>query len=535
MLLISITFTSSGKKEKSNRSIFYIVPILTQLMVWTNSFHHLFYQSFEFLNPEGTAFGWYFYVHSIYSYICLMVGIIYLVRFAVKSRGTSNYQAIVILIGTVVPIAVNILYTLRIEIFSVYSTPTAFMVTILCYFFAVIRFNLFQLTPIAMKMVIDKTSDLYIVVDENRMILDYNEPFYNIFSPLMNLKKNIKVTEALGTLNKIGVDTKDILLSIKVCQISRKPVHKNIELVVGGETRYFAVEYSALIIENECFGCILMLKDITQAKKDMEEIKRSQTMLIEKERLASLGQLIGGIAHNLKTPIMAISGRAQNLEALFDEYEESLDDENVTADDYREIINEMRHEVENIKSHMTYISEIITTVKEQTVNLSEEEGEAFTIEELIRRVNILMKHELMRNSCELIYDIQIDHETVISGDINSLLQIVDNIILNAVQAYGGVPGQIWLKITQTRQDIIISVRDMASGIPEDIQDKLFREMITTKGKDGTGLGLYISYSTVVGKFEGKMWFESTPGQGSKFFISIPNRNQNTRSMKNENQ
>jgi len=372
-----------------------------------------------------------------------------------------------------------------------------------------------------MKTVIDKTSDLYIVVDENLIILDYNEPFNNVFSPLTNLKKHISISDALRPLNKTGVSEESIINIIKLCQESRDVIHRDVELTIDGVFKYYSIEFTAIIIENEYFGCILMLRDITQAMKDMEEIKQNHLMLIERERLASLGQLIGGIAHNLKTPIMATSGRAQNLETLISEYEDSIDDENVTKDDHREIVKEMRDEVEKIQTHMAYISEIITTVKEQTIKLNEDTLDFFTIEELVRRIYILMQHELIRNNCELIYDKQIDEQKIIKGDINSFVQIVDNIIINAIHAYGGARGKIWLKITDTPRDIIITVRDMAGGIPVDVQEKLFRQMFTSKGKDGTGLGLYISHSTIVGKYGGKMWFNSIEGQGSEFFISIP--------------
>ena len=65
------------------------------------------------------------------------------------------------------------------------------------------------------------------------------------------------------------------------------------------------------------------------------------------------------------------------------------------------------------------------------------------------------------------------------------------------------------------------LKDYGKGIPFQIQEKLFKEMVTTKGKGGTGLGLYMSNATIKGRFGGTMWFESTPGQGSTFMISDP--------------
>ena len=70
-------------------------------------------------------------------------------------------------------------------------------------------------------------------------------------------------------------------------------------------------------------------------------------------------------------------------------------------------------------------------------------------------------------------------------------------------------------------NIVISVRDYGSGLPDSVQDKLFKEMITTKGKNGTGLGLYMSYSTIKAHFNGDITFESEEGKGTTFTIILP--------------
>jgi signal transduction histidine kinase len=124
-------------------------------------------------------------------------------------------------------------------------------------------------------------------------------------------------------------------------------------------------------------------------------------MLIESEHLASLGQLIGGIAHNLKTPIMSVAGGLEGLSALIDEYGESIGDSEVTAEDHREIADEMRAWIGKMKNYTAYMSDIITTVKGQAVQLTASTTGSFSIKELIKRVEILMNHELKRYSCSL--------------------------------------------------------------------------------------------------------------------------------------
>jgi len=524
MLLIIMTLSSSGREFRINKYLLYLIPLITQVMVWTNGFHHAFYLHYGFMVKSDFEFGWYFYIHTAYSYACLVIGIYLILRLLAQNRGVSKTQAIIILIGTVTPVIVNICYTFDAVDFTAFSTPIAFFITLLAYFYGILRYNLLRLPPIAMKTVMDMASDLYIVIDENMVILDYNEPFSNVFTPLVNLKRQITVSEALEGMNKTNVTPEILMRHLKYCRTSKDVIRRDTRIVVGDEVKHYSAEFTALTIENEYYGCIVLLRDITQAKNDMEEIRQNQIRLIEQERLASIGQLMGGIAHNLKTPIMAISGRMQNLESLIAEYESSAGYEKVTADDHREIAREMKAEIENIDSQLSYISEIITTVKDQTIKFNDEIEDSFTIGELDRRIRILIHHELVRNNCELFDDIQVDEDMKMTGDVNSFVQIVNNVILNAIHAYDGAHGHIWLTLSKTKNDVVLSIRDEAGGIPLDVQDKLFKQMITTKGKDGTGLGLYISHSTVVGRYGGKMWFDSVPGAGSEFFISIPLKN-----------
>ena len=100
---------------------------------------------------------------------------------------------------------------------------------------------------------------------------------------------------------------------------------------------------------------------------------------MENERLASLGQLIGGIAHNLKTPIMSISGAAEGLNDLIKEYDASIDDPEVTPADHHDIAKDMFTWTDKIKTHTEYMSDVITAVKGQAVTLSADEQMAFTV------------------------------------------------------------------------------------------------------------------------------------------------------------
>ena len=115
-----------------------------------------------------------------------------------------------------------------------------------------------------------------------------------------------------------------------------------------------------------------------------------------------------------------------------------------------------------------------------------------------------------------------DEKTIIKGDVNSLVQIINNMISNSIQSYNGKPEQnIDLTVEKEEKNLVISVKDYGCGIPEKVKEKLFKEMVTTKGKNGTGLGLYMSYSTIRAHFNGNMTVESEEGKGCTFSVILP--------------
>ena len=267
--------------------------------------------------------------------------------------------------------------------------------------------------------------------------------------------------------------------------------------------------------------------DLCKAYNEIEELtKNNQDMLIEKERLASLGQMIGGIAHNLKTPIFSISGGLEGLSDLIKEFDSSIEDPTVNDKDMHDIANDMKNWIIKLKEHVSYMSDVITAVKGQAVALSENNSDTFNIDELFKYVDILMKHELKNSLTDLNIENDVDNSVNIVGNINGLVQVINNIISNSIEAYTDEKNKIInLKASLSENKIIISIQDFGPGLDDEVKEKLFKEMITTKGKNGTGLGLFMSYSNIKAHYNGDLYFESTKGKGSTFYIEIPIQNQ----------
>ncbi len=284
------------------------------------------------------------------------------------------------------------------------------------------------------------------------------------------------------------------------------------------------LESNLPVVSNDEIGDLIISFNKIQKQQNeyLKTIQDNQEMLMEKERLASLGQLIGGIAHNLKTPIMSIAGAAEGLTDLIKEYDSSIGDPEVNEQDHHDIAKDMSVWVEKIREYTEYMSDVITAVKGQAVVMSEQDSYNFTIDELVKRVDILMRHELKNALINLKTSVTTDGSIEMKGNVNSLVQVINNMISNAIQAYNGKTNEdIEFTISKENENVVISIKDYAGGLPKEVSDKLFKEMVTTKGKNGTGLGLFMSYSNIRAHFNGNITVDSKPGIGTEFKIILP--------------
>ena len=514
-----LIFAKTKITFKKRYLLFFIVPALSLIVLWTNDYHHLFYKHYSININEGVP-GSYMIVHNIYSYSLLLLGVFQMIKATSKNSGFFSKQSLLLILGISIPLVTNILGTFKILSMTVYITPISFALTMICFAFAIFKFQFLGIAPIAVQIIANRISDSYLVLDDYLVMSDFNETFLKTFRLHDYDIRGKDIFTFFKEHKKYKVNVKRFQNAIQKAMASNETV--SFEIHIESLDKYFTIEISTLYNNDIFLGTLLLFKDITQHKLDMQALKDNQDILIERERLASLGQLIGGIAHNLKSPIMSISGATEGLTDLIKEYEESIVDKDVTIDDHLAIANDMKDWISKIKSYLEYMSDIITAVKGQAVALSENTVDSFTVEELTKRVDILMKHELKKALITLNLDLKVPTSLMIHGNINGLVQVINNMISNAIQAYKGKEGQtIDLIITQEKNDVIVSVRDYAGGLPKEVQEKLFKEMITTKGKDGTGIGLFMSYSNIRAHFNGDITYSTEEGKGTIFNIILP--------------
>ena len=522
-LPVILFFISSiyENKETNQKKYWYlfIIPILSIIIIFTNPLHHLFCKSYA-INVADVQLGPYFYVHMLYTYLLILVAFIKLIKTSISKAGFLSFGTILIILGACAPIIPNLLASLQLISMDTYITPIPYLITAICFYISIFKLNSFDAVPIALKNIVDIMTDAFIVVEKDGTITYSNNAFNTNLSKMIGIKLNDNFYNIINTNKKLKLSKLNNLIK----KSEKNNTVETFDWSFNSE-KYFEISAQPVIStkgRKKVIGTLIIFKDTTQHMLDMQTIKNNQDMLLEGERLASLGQLIGGIAHNLKTPIMSISGAAEGLTDLVKEYEASVGDPEVTVQDHHDIAKDMKDWIEKIHSYTEYMSDIITAVKGQAVTMSEEQAVSFTLDELVKRVNILMKHELKNALVELNVSMQVNEQTVLKGNINSLVQVINNMISNAIQAYDGKPdNKIDLILKKENNNIIISVKDYGCGLPDEVQKKLFKEMITTKGKNGTGLGLFMSYSTIRAHFNGNMTFETEQGKGTTFNIILP--------------
>ena len=517
---LGICYSKQNNKIKIINLLSLIVPIICLIALWTNDFHHLFYEKYS-VDLNLAKYGPFSDLQIYYSYFLLGLGLFYIIKASIKSSGILSKQSLLILFGILIPVVINVLGTFSVIPMTIYITPITFTFAIVMCAIAIFKFQFLGVAPIALQIVVDQISDSYVILGMYNNIIDFNETLIKTFK--LN-KKRLKNNSFYYLLNEINASEKDIdkvLNSIKEVRKTNKIA--NFEQTFDKIGKTFEVEVTPISSNQNNIGTLFLFKDVTQHKKDVQTIKDNQNLLIERERLASLGQLIGGIAHNLKTPIMSISGASEGIKDLVNEFDASIGNPVVTNDDFHDIAKDMKEWLDKINSYTEYMSDILTAVKGQAVALSEQSDMEFTIDELFKKVNILMKHELKKAVIYLAMSTKIDENTIINGDVNSLVQVINNMISNSIQAYDGKPDQK-IELTAWKNDnnhIVFTIKDYGPGLPTKVKEKLFKEMITTKGKNGTGLGLYMSYSTICAHFNGDITFESEEGKGTTFNIILP--------------
>ncbi|MEC5387001.1 substrate-binding domain-containing protein [Uliginosibacterium sp. H3] len=256
-----------------------------------------------------------------------------------------------------------------------------------------------------------------------------------------------------------------------------------------------------------------------------QQQEQSREKLMIAEKMASLGRLTAGIAHEMNTPLAAVRAAVLELESLVTEYRDSIGDDSVNDDDHREIAAEMSKAISLASGAAERAAGFVRGVKSQTRDLSSQQLVNFNVVTTIQDAILLLSHTLREKNCKLELQKRAD-DLQVHGSPGRLAQVITNLITNAVDASAATiardgGARIEISLEQEDRFVVMRVKDQGSGIPPEVLPRIFEPMFSTKKfGDGTGLGLTIVNDIVTGDFKGSIEIDSTVGQGTTFIVRL---------------
>ncbi len=297
----------------------------------------------------------------------------------------------------------------------------------------------------------------------------------------------------MAGIDLTGLSCEDICFD---CQITGSYAKDELETIVvsnlfNQKDKYFQITTAPVKGEDgELHGYIRLIQDVTEMKKMEEQMSNS-------EKLASIGRLAAGIAHEIGNPLTSIFSFVQILKEI----------------EHDEFKKESLH---TIHFHINRISEILKQLSGFT-KMPVGEAKECQVNDVIESSIVLIQYD--KKAREITMTRELDPSLpLVSADKNQLSQVFVNLILNAIDA---MPegGALTVKSFLRGSDIVVQFQDTGVGIPQEDLIKIFDPFYTTKEK-GTGLGLAVSYN-IVKKMNGTLTVESQAGKGTIFTITLP--------------
>ena len=288
-------------------------------------------------------------------------------------------------------------------------------------------------------------------------------------------------------------------------------VSNSLEKILKGKNKN--KEKIAIFSNDEIGDLSYYYNKIAELTEEHEkELKDNEYIMQRQAQFAILGEFAGGIAHDLNSPLSAIQSNVTTLKKYFNYNRVQADQE-----DKAEIINILN----NMDSSIERMSNTIAGVRNQIRATGDKDKEEFSLKELIDGIEILFGSILRKNNCQILNKVNENYK--ILGEKNKLDRVIGNVIKISIDAYQeiGKNGVIEVNAIKESDKYIIIIKDEAGGISDEVKDTLLKEMKTTKKENGTGFGLYYSNTIIESSFKGKMYFETTDGVGTIFYIEIP--------------
>ena len=276
-------------------------------------------------------------------------------------------------------------------------------------------------------------------------------------------------------------------------------------------------------LENRIRRRTLKLSESNEALElTIKNLKLAQTQLIESEKMASLGELVAGVAHEINTPVgVSLTGVTHMVE-INDKILKMYENDSMTEDTFKNFLEESTLLAHQINKNLERTAHLISSFKQVAVDQTSEKKRKFEIKHYLTDVIFSLNNIIKKTNLEI--KVTSDEPIFITSYPGAYSQIITNLIINSINhAYDNKEkGLITISISKNEKNIILLYRDDGKGIQKEHLNHIFDPFFTTKrDKGGTGLGLNIIYNIITSQLEGSISCSSQIEKGAEFLITLP--------------
>lgn len=265
-------------------------------------------------------------------------------------------------------------------------------------------------------------------------------------------------------------------------------------------------------------------RTLTQA---LEDLKLAQHQLVQTEKLAALGGLVAGIAHEINTPLGVGLTAASHLDAEARRFEALLETSpDISPDQWARFANTSRTSSQMILRNLRRASELVRSFKQVAVDQSSEQLRTFDLAPYMDEIMLSLQPQLKRQRHEIKLDIA--PNIVMTTFPGALYQVLVNLIMNSLtHAFDeGEAGLIQIDASMANSTVTLGYSDNGRGMEPDTAERIFDPFFTTRrGQGGSGLGMHIAHNLITNVLGGSIQLATAPDQGARFKIIIPKTRQ----------
>lgn len=263
-------------------------------------------------------------------------------------------------------------------------------------------------------------------------------------------------------------------------------------------------------------------KSAQETASALQDLRQTQESLLQAERLASLGSLVAGVAHEINTPVGIALTSASVLKTATDEIQNGVNTTGLKKSDVMRYLETANESARLIMNNCYRAAHLIHSFKQIAVDQTSEARRPFALKDYVEEIVSSLQPKLKKTPITL--SLSCPPEIVLDSYPGAFAQVITNLTLNCVEHAFEVdtPGHIQINARMDGEIVELHVQDDGKGIAPDVLDKIFDPFFTTRrGQGGTGLGLNIVYNLIAKQFGGTITVQSTLGQGTHFTLRIP--------------